>query len=485
MSHRDALSKDELVQLVQELLQVNAEQQTRITELEAEIVRLRSGPPPSGIARAVPSFVKPNRPAKEKRDRKPRKHSFVRLREEPTRVEHHFPERCSCGQRLSGGWLHDSRQIIDIPETPVEVIEHRFMACRCGVCGRRSISRPDLSCEVLGRCRLGVRLMSLIAYMDTVCRTPVRTIQEFLKSAYGLRISVGEIVEVLHKVASVGQPIYDGLLSEVRRSEVLHADETGLREDGVNGYVWSLSTPDIRYYHRDKSRGAGVIQKLLGYDPQVFLARTARGIREARARDAAKGEHGERFRGVLVSDFYAAYSWYGRSGEWHQRCLVHLCRDLDQLKSDYVSEPAVCQWVEDALGLIQRARASAKECATEPASIRRKLREAFEKEALALSRPYCRSALPQNVLAKRIFNHRGELFVFVQQPDVPPDNNAAERAIRPQVVLRKMSGGTRSQQGSDTQSILLSLFGTWALRGADTLAACRQMLSGRPALTTA
>src|SRR5205085_7598225 len=111
----------------------------------------------------------------------------------------------------------------------------------------------------------------------------------------------------------------------------------------------------------------------------------------------------------------------------------------------------------------------------------RRLRQAFEKEALELVRPYCRSALPQRVLAERIFKHRGELFVFVQYPDVPPDNNAAERAIRPHVVLRKVSGGTRSKQGSDTQAILLSLFGTWALRGLDLLSTCRHMLVERPA----
>ena len=65
MSHPDALSKDELLLLVKDLLKVNSEQQSRIAELEAEIARLRSDPP-SGTARAVPSFVKPNRPPKEK-----------------------------------------------------------------------------------------------------------------------------------------------------------------------------------------------------------------------------------------------------------------------------------------------------------------------------------------------------------------------------------------------------------------------------------
>lgn len=481
MSDSKALSRDELLVLVQDLLLINEEQQERIRHLEAEIARLRGGSPPAATPSEPPAFVKPNREAKEeaKKPRKRRLYGFGRLREEPTQIVEHAPEQCSrCGRRLSGGWLHESRQIIDIPERPVEVVEHRFLACRCGVCGQRTIARPDLSAEAVGKSRLGVRVMSLVAYLDTVCRMPVRTIQQYLASVYGLRISVGEIVSVLGTVGRTGKPFYEGLLSEARRSGVLHADETGAREDGRNGYLWSLSTSSVRYYHRDPSRGAAVIQRLLGYDPKVFAARSARGVREAV--EAGQTPLEGRFAGVLVSDFYAAYSWYSQSGRWHQRCLVHLDRDMDALKAEHAEDKSVGVWVERVLDLIERAKTSARMYAEARPAKRRALREAFQKEAVGLVRPYCRSALPQSVLAQRIYKHRGELFVFVEHPDVPADNNAAERAIRPHVVLRKVSGGTRSKNGSDTQAILLSLFGTWALRGLDGLTACRNLLTGQP-----
>ena len=483
MNHLETLSKDELLVLLADLLKINAEQQERIAQLEAEAARRRSGSPPSppavGSARAVPAFVKSNRPAKEKRPRKPRKHSFARHREKPTHVIEHFPEQCRCGRRLTGGWVHQSRQIIDIPVSPVEVVEHRLMACRCGVCGRRTVAHPDLSSLALGKSRFGVRVMSLIGYLDTACRMPVRTIQQFLQSVYRLRISIGEIIQVLHRMASEGRPSYNRLLSAIRHSGVVHADETGGREAGRNGYVWSLCTPSLRFYHRDASRGAAVIQKLLGYAPEEFTARSGRGVIEAREKQRKEPAEQE-FRGVLVSDFYGGYRWYGATGGWHQCCLVHLDRDLDALKAEHPHSPGVCQWVDAAIDLIERAKAQSKEEAGKPPSVRRKLRQAFEREALELARPYCRSDLPQSVLAERIAKHRGELFVFVEHPDVPPDNNAAERAIRPYVVLRKVSGGTRSKPGSDTQMILLSLFGTWSLRGIDLLAACQSLLAGKP-----
>ena len=73
--------------------------------------------------------------------------------------------------------------------------------------------------------------------------------------------------------------------------------------------------------------------------------------------------------------------------------------------------------------------------------------------------------------------HIKELFVFVAAPGVPSDNNAAERSLRPLVVSRKISGGTRSEQGTDTKMTLASLFGTWRVRGLDPLVECHKLLT--------
>ena len=78
--------------------------------------------------------------------------------------------------------------------------------------------------------------------------------------------------------------------------------------------------------------------------------------------------------------------------------------------------------------------------------------------------------------------HLEELFMFVEYPDVPSENNGAERALRPCVIMRKVCGGTRSEKGSQTKMTLLSLFGTWHVRGLDMLDSCRQLLTGGSAL---
>ena len=80
-------------------------------------------------------------------------------------------------------------------------------------------------------------------------------------------------------------------------------------------------------------------------------------------------------------------------------------------------------------------------------------------------------------LAESIDRHSKELFVFVSEPASPPDNNAAERSLRPVVISRKISGGTRSVRGTDTKMTLASIFGTWQAQGLNPLTTCRQMLT--------
>lgn len=97
-------------------------------------------------------------------------------------------------------------------------------------------------------------------------------------------------------------------------------------------------------------------------------------------------------------------------------------------------------------------------------------------ETTALATPYMNACLPQSVLCKRLLQFESELYTFVEHPQVPSENNAAERSVRPTVIMRKISGGTRSAAGSKTMAILAGLFGTWQARGEDALAACQQML---------
>jgi transposase len=426
---------------VEELLAVIAALQARVTELEAEVARLRGGPG-SGGSGNVPSFVKPNRPPRVKKERKRRAQSQGRRREPPTRTVEHAVEHCpDCGRRLEGGWLHRVRQVIEIPQTRYEVVEHRMLRRHCGVCGKDHAARPDLSEQVVGQHRVGIRLMSLVVTLKKACRMTVRGIQRLLRSVYGLHLSIGQIVELLHFAARAGRPLYEELLTGIRQSPCVQADETSWREAGQNHWLWSFSTPKTRVYVEDKSRGHQVPEQVLG----------------------------EQWRGVLVSDFYGGYSFY--LGE-HQRCWVHFLRDLKALGEKHPDDAALGKWTKKVRALLEAAR----RFHSDDRRKRVRARERFQERLVALGEPYVGTDVPQRILAERIMRFSNELFAFVEHTEVPADNNAAERAIRPAVVYRKVTGGSRSATGSSTTAVLFSLVGTWMLRGDDPFAACCQML---------
>lgn len=444
MSDADGLSRAELIGIIMELRRINGVLSERVEFLEAEVERLRPAPPGGG-SKVVPEWVKPNRKERceqERSERKKRKQSFVRRRELPTEVHEHALDQCpKCGRKLCGGWTHRTRQYVEIPETPVRIVEHRIIRRKCGVCGTQCMPKVDISTEVLGKARVGVRLMSFIAYLHTVCRVPLRTIKGHLKLIYGLDLGLGELCQILHAVSEAATPQYALLLEEIRGSPVVNADETGWRENGINGYIWSFSTPKVRYFVYRKSRSGQVAKEVLSED----------------------------FEGVVVSDFYCGYSVLLTR---HQRCWVHFYRDLKKLVEAYPSDGSVGRWVDKVLSIYKQA----KDFSSDEERNRVRQRDIFEQTLLEVARPYFKIDKPQRILAERIEKFLPELFVFVEDPRVPSENNAAERAVRPAVIARKISGGTRSAKGSDTKAVLMSLFGTWLVRGQDTMRMCRQML---------
>ena len=425
------------------LIAIIAELQAVIERLERRIADLEGQAKPGGPPRMPGLKAKPGRkPPAQQGPRKQRRHGFARRRMTPTqRVEHAMDHCPDCGTQLSGGWTHRTREVIDLPQVPVEVTEHVYMARICPGCRRRCLPPTQLDGVVMGQQRLGVNLISLIATLREEARLPIGVIRKYLRIVHGLHVSKGAIVDAVHRTAQQGQAKVASILAQIRASPVVHADETGWREDGHNGYVWTFSTPDARYFLR-RGRGKAVVDEALG----------------------------DSFSGVLVSDFYAAYHHYDGP---KQRCWAHLLRDIHDLRARYPDDAPLAQWADAVHQLYRQAKA----CTHPQEASRRTAQLALERRLLALCQPFLLDAsATQAKLCRRIERHIKELFVFVAEPAVPSDNNAAERSLRHLVVSRKISGGTRSERGTDSKMTLASLFGTWRVQGLNPLTACRQLL---------
>jgi hypothetical protein len=426
--------------------------QARIAELEQQ----QKPPAP----KSPPSFVKPNRPKRDttpdgKRRKRAPQHNAARRREKPTRIECHALDRCPvCAYPLSGESIDYTRQVIEIPPPPpVEITEHRVIKRKCPHCNAWRSPHLDLSQQVMGQGRMGVRIASLVSYLRTALRLTVRSIQTYLDTLHGLSLSSGEIVELTHRVRTASTTTIDDLKKEIRQSPVIHGDETGWREDGQNGYVWSLTTPGpmgIRYYAYDHSRGQAVADRLL------------KDVRAA----------------CLVTDFYCGYNNYVGP---QQRCWVHLLRALHDLKEDHAQDMAVLTWAGNVRRLYDDAHAWQLAHPAASVAERAALYQTLVNGAVALGRHYAQMYDdPCNALAKRLLRHQDELFQFVIRDGVSADNNLAERTIRPLVIIRKISGGTRSDKGTETRLGLASLFGTWYVRGLNPFVECFRLLSHAP-----
>jgi len=421
----------------------------RIEELEKQ-----KTPPPPFIKANV---VKPQAEAKQERKKRDPKHNHGRKREVPTQVIEHRIKYCPvCASALGGISVARRRQVIELPPPPpVEVTEHVVYHGWCSHCSTWREAPLDVSQEVVGQGRFGVKIASLTAYLRTVMRLPVRQIQAYLANLHGLSISSGEIVGLAQRVTAQMEPQLAEVRQQIRASPAVQMDETGWREEGVTGYVWCACTPQWRYYEYHHSRGREVVKAVLGAS----------------------------FEGVLGSDFYASYNVYTGL---HQRCWVHLLRDRHELKEQYPEDAEVQQWAKDVKAIYDRAVAYAGPDPSLPPTkqeaARRKQQHAFEQELWQLCAPYAHTCSPLHKLCERVERFLPELFVFVAMPGVPADNNLAERSVRPLVIARKISGGTRSQGGSETRMGLFSLFGTWAAQGLNPFLQCLAVLSHRQSL---
>jgi transposase len=442
--------RSELVRLVYEMAD-------KIALLEGEIARLKEqlhGKEKGNGTSTLPSFVKANKKKSKVKTRKKRIAAFTRKKEVPTETIFHAEEVCTnCHGNLGKPTVAYSRQIIDLPVSKYMVTEHVVFRRWCYSCKKCIQPDVDLKALVVGKGRIGINLMATIVTMRDRLRLPIGVIQTYLKLFYHLDISRGEIVELLHTTAAMGKPTYDNLLKQIRSAGSVHADETGGRQDGINGYFCSFSTDKVHFLLYRKSRAAKVVEEIVGTDS-------------------------EKFNGILTTDFYAAYNTYAG---FHQRCWVHLLRDIHELKEKHKKHPPLNKWARKINQIYEEAKQyTGPDPTTQPGLVvqeRIAKQRYFEEKLKIVCKQYVTKDVPMSTLCARVMTFMPELFVFVRFPNLKSDNNPAERIIRHTVIARKIQGGTRSAKGSETKSILTSLFDTWNLQGLNPFEQCKLLLA--------
>lgn len=408
------------------------EKQVKIDRLEQQIASLRGQlrhQQRSGLeapfGSSTPSskvLVKPNSLEERQARRgggKPGHAGHGRKRIDPAsapRVERvKAPEVCpDCGTRMKSRRLR-RRGVIDCEPVRMERKVLELEGKTCPKCGRHVEAR---ACGVLPKCLYGNQLLVHVATQHLLYGQTLGQIEQQTGVPYS------SLVGALHALALRLDPVVERLLARYRLAPVKHADETGWRIDGQNGYTWLFATPDLSIFRCRETRSARIVREVFG--PR-------------------------RLPGVLVVDRYAAYNAYrGRI----QYCYAHLLRDLKDLAKEFPENAEIRSFVETLAPLLADAmharalRISDRRFREQAAGIEREIRAAIRQPA---NHPAVQNY--QDIFR----DHDKRLFQWARDRRVPAENNLAERDLRPLVIARKVSFGSQSRAGSHTREVLMSV----------------------------
>ena len=325
--------------------------------------------------------------------------------------EHTYtPKQCPFGDHAVG----------DVVDTVVKYTEDITLKPRPTVT-KHTITRHWCShCEMYVRAknippihRIGVKTMGYLLYARYRLRLPLARIKESLLDLYDFRISEGEIVEKLKDAEILFGKDYKAISVLIEEAKVVYADETGWRMEGENWWLWVfVSATGTRYVIED-TRGKGVAERALGTNTDR----------------------------VIISDGYAAYQ--NLPGD-KQQCWVHLLR-VAKIHSRPLYQDLVLLYKKLLLELMKPIHELDKELFPKEFELLRE-KEYPEPEALKVK--------------GRMERHQRFLFTCLSYDGVLPLNNTAERAIRPQVVMRKIFGGSRSLDGASAHAVNTSVIET-------------------------
>jgi hypothetical protein len=338
-------------------------------------------------------------------------------------VDYPAPKRCECGGAVKATGEKRRTLVEDIPPVRVEVVEHVAHVGRCKDCGLE-VSEPlpgdTRHGESIARTQVGPNAAAMAVSLRFEHHVSLAGIAAFLGVWFGLRITAGGVSHLLVRQAGRAQPAVDEIQSHIRDAAVVGLDETGLRQNGVTGWVWIARTETASLFRVELSRGSWVAEQMLGPD----------------------------FAGVLVTDFYSVYTSHD---EWtHAFCGAHMVRAAKKAAECSPGARAeefrdrVCGWYVDA----KRAQHHGN------ASTRHGLRSRLGRIIYAGD-----ARLEDDVqrLQTRLHTHFDGITTFLDRPDVPADNNGSERDIRPVARHRNATNGTRSPRGSQTLGVWMSI----------------------------
>jgi transposase len=439
---------DELLLIIKNQQAIIERLEARVTMLEQELSYYRNRKNSNNSH--LPPSKDENRPLKnqslrEKSDKKPggqpgHAGKTLEFSEQADKIILYSPCFCTdCGEDLSitPAELLARRQVIDIPPIKIERIEHQIYSktCKCGC-----ITKGQFPLYVKSAVQYGPNVEAVIAYMHARQYLPYNRMKEFLSDVMGLPVSEGGINTILQRFTKKALPVYLEIKERIKASAFVGTDETGAKVNGKKHWFWTWQNAELTFIVHSDNRGFKTIETTF-----------ENGLPSS----------------VLQHDRWASH--FQCVAKDHQICIAHLQRDLN-----YIEQLHQSQWAIQLKELLWRAMAFNKKIDYNNYLPHLPEHNKLEQDLNnLLLQPLPPSDKKAKTLQKKLLRSYSYILAFLKYPDVPPDNNGSERAIRNIKVQQKISGQFKSDKGADGFAVIRSVIDTTLKSGQNILNALR------------
>lgn len=450
------MTKDEKIAKLEaenaELKVVNATLLQRIESLESKVLLLLKQLESKGVKKDShnshtppsqdKSKPKRNKSLRKKTGRKPggqkgHKGDTLLRKENPDEQIDLKSDYCTeCGNDLST-LVHrvvSKRQLVKLPPIEPIYVQYNQYGCVCPCGHHQKAAYPR---GVNAYIQYGPSVVALVSYLNVFQYVPYKRLQELLKDVFQLPISQGTIENLLNKAADKATPFYQAILDQIKSASYVGSDETGAKVNGQKWWIWVWQNLKNTFLKASNSRGFQTVQEVL---PD--------GLPNA----------------TLGSDRLAAQLKTATKAK--QFCLPHLFRDLN-----FLEEQEQVDWATQFKEVLKHAlklRSTAEQNGQAWARAEDKVQKLENQLNQLLAQSIDKDVFPQTLtFQKSMIKGRNYLFTFLYDLEVPPDNNASERAVRNVKVKQKISGQFKS--GQDTFCVLRSIIDTLRKRQLNVL----------------
>jgi transposase len=436
----------EVVELRQEgerLVAENAQLAAENRQLRRRVNELER----SGKRQATPFARRKRQSSSKAPGRRPGKGEFqYRAQPSPDEVDKTEEVRLE-GCPHCGGEVTDIEEhehfTTDIPPVKPFITRYVTESGYCPHCQKRVRSRHEEQIsEASGAAGtvVGPRAKAMAADLKHRLGLSYAKISDLMSTSFELEMTRSGWYQADQRLAEQARPVYAELVELIRRSAVVHGDETGWRIGSLSAWLWVFTNQDVTVYSIADNRSHRVIVDILG----------------------------DEFEGVLVSDCFSAYDHRTLSAWLKQKCLAHLLNELSLLAAEK-SRGAV-RFARDVSALLRQALALQEQKSTLAPETYAERCAQLETQLDKLIDVRRRLTDPDNQrIAKRLRKHRDHLLRFLYTDGLDATNNQAERMLRPAVITRKTGGCNRSQRGAETHAILSSVLATCKQRSIPLL----------------